>query len=183
MKKINIINKRNIVDDINIMKEREPFDKLTDKEFLKIVEIVGIYITISAIGLVLDFPFFAGLIPFVGITGANIYIIKEFSKLRKKRKAEKNMEQVVKALNVNDIKTNSNRLANSTIEHRDYDDKYSNCYLFLDKEDNLSGLYEEIDTTNKVANYYTLDNNEISEITRRNVKKKVLTNSNTTIWR
>ena len=40
MKKMNLKNKRNIIDDIEILKEREPFSKLTDSEFLKIVFIV-----------------------------------------------------------------------------------------------------------------------------------------------
>ena len=183
MKKININNERNIVDDIDVLKEREPFGKLTDKEFMRIVLLVGAYLVISAIGIGFNFPLFAALIPFVGITGANIFIIKEFVKLRKKRKAEKNIEQVVKVLGVNDIKTNSNRLANSTVEHKDNLEKYSNCYLFLNKEDKLSGLYEEIDTVNKVANYYALNNSEVSEIAMKNVKNKVLTKSNTMIWR
>ena len=183
MKKININNERNIVDDIDVLKEREPFGKLTDKEFMRIVLLVGVYLVISAIGIGFNFPLFAALIPFVGITGANVFIIKEFIKLRKKRKAEKNMEHVVRVLGVNDIKTNSNRLTNSIVEHRENTEKYSNCYLFLDKEDKLNGLYEEVDTINKVANYYTLNNSEVSEIAMKNVKKKVLTKSDTMIWR
>ena len=183
MKKININNKRNIVDDINVLKEREPFGKLTDKEFMRIILLVGAYLGICAIGIGFNFPLFAALIPLVGLTGANIFIIKEFVKLKKKRKAEKNIEQVVKVLGVNDIKTNPNRLANSTVEHKDNLEKYSNCYLFLDKEDKLNGLYEEIDTINKVANYYTLNNSEVNEIAMKNVKRKVLTKSDTTIWR
>ena len=180
MKKMNLKNKRNIIDDIEILKEREPFSKLTDSEFLKIVFIVIGYLTFSTVAFMLDIVYFALLI------GVNVYFVKEFIKLGKRKKAEKNMNEVVKALVVNDIKTNSNRLSNSTVKHETVEkngieESYSNCYLFLDKNDKLNGLYEEINIPNKTVEYYTLNTNEVVNITQG--KRKVLTKTDTIIRR
>ena len=96
------------------------------------------------------------------------------------------MNEVVKALVVNDIKTNSNRLSNSTVKHETVEkngieESYSNCYLFLDKNDKLNGLYEEINIPNKTVEYYTLNTNEVVNITQG--KRKVLTKTDTIIRR
>lgn len=186
MKKMNLKNKRNIVDDIEVLKEREPFSKLTDSEFLKIVFIVIGYLTFSTVTFMLDIVYFALLIPVLGLIGVNVYFVKEFIKLGKRKKAEKNMNEVVKALVVNDIKTNSNRLSNSTVKHETVEkngieESYSNCYLFLDKNDKLNGLYEEINIPNKTVDYYTLNTNEVVNITQG--KRKVLTKTDTIIRR
>ena len=64
---MNLKNKRNIIDDIEVLKEREPFSKLTDSEFLKIVFIVIGYLTFSTVTFMLDIVYFALLIPVLGL--------------------------------------------------------------------------------------------------------------------
>lgn len=186
MKKLNLINKRNIIDDIEILKEKEPFSKLTDNEYLKLVLLITIYLIFSAVTLMLDIIYFTLLIPILSFIGINIYFIKEFIKLGKRKKAEKNMNEVVKALEVNEIKTNSKRLSSSMVKHdsvekNGIEESYSNCYLFLDKNNKLNGLYEEINIPNKKVEYYTLNTNEVVNIAQG--KRKVLTKTDTIIRR
>lgn len=181
MKKINLFNKKSISKDINLLKQKEPFTKLSDKEYVKILSIVSIYLLIFGVTVLFDMLYISVFMPFIGLTGINIYFIKEFVKLKKRNKAEKNMENIARTLGVNNIKTNATRLTDSKIKSYNTEETLSNCYLFLDKDNKINGLYEEISIPNRTIDYYTLNNDEVTMVAKG--KRKVLTKTDTIIRR
>lgn len=181
MKKINLFNKKSISKDIKLLKQKEPFTKLSDEEYIKILSIVSIYLLIFGVTVLFDMLYISVFMPFIGLTGINIYFIKEFVKLKKRNKAEKNMENIARTLGVNNIKTNANRLTDSKIKSYNTEETLSNCYLFLDKDNKINGLYEEINIPNRTIDYYTLNNDEVTMVTKG--KRKVLTKTDTIIRR
>lgn len=181
MKKINLFNKYGILKDIRTLKKKEPFTKLDDDEFLNVYSVIIGYLLVFGIAVIFDIMLIELFMPFIGLTGINIYFIKEFVKLGKRKKAEKNMEKVVKTLEANNIQTNTNRLSNSIIKTADTNETLNTCYLFLDKEDKLNGIYEEININDNTINYYTLNNCEVTNISQG--KRKVLTKSDTIVRR
>ena len=180
MKKLRIVSNKLLEKDIKTLKKREPFTKLSDKEFLTITLTTISYCIISMFTLSFDIAFFAALFPLLGVTGFNIYFLREIINSVKRKNAKKNIDSVVKTLNIHNVKVNSNDLINCTVCHNDTKDDniHSNCYLFLDRNNKINGLYEERDLINRNNNYYLLK----EELGNYNVKKKVLT-KNTIKWR
>lgn len=184
MKKLEVTRKKILSEDIKTLKKKEPFTKMTDKEFLSWVFVNAFVIGISLVGLLFKMEYLAFSIPVMYITAPSIFLVKEFVKLKKRVKAEKKVKNIVDILNQNDIKINKNDLVNSTVRHKETmnDDLYSNCYLFLDKNNKINGLYEEVNYKNKEINYYTLNDYELNRCYDYTPKKKVLTKE-TIKWR
>lgn len=184
MKKLEVTRKKILSEDLKTLKKKEPFTKMTDKEFLQWVYATAFVIGISLFGLLFKMEYLAFSTPIWYITAPSVFLAKEFVKLKKRVKAEKKVENIVDALNQNDIKINANDLVNSTIRHKETidNDLYTNCYLFLDKNNKINGLYEEVNSQNKEINYYTLNNYELNRCYDYTPKKKVLTKE-TIKWR
>ena len=118
--------------------------------------------------------------PFILIGGTIIFTINETRIFLKEKKTNDNLEEIVKALEQVDIKTNVKKITKSIAlpdialtEEDKNNSKYSSyCYMFKDNNYKLRGLLEK--DSKHFNEYYLLEENELSQVMQTDIYKENL---------